>query len=136
MAAINRFMAPRNKDYSWANPKIDVWEPNYDAWLTTLDNQQKTFDVAKGIATTIPEYAKFDEAALQDYIKTRQSKIDAVTDLYTKNDIVGGNQAMRQLMAEHQKDWSPGGTASQFKKRSDAYKAIQENIAKTYEKSP
>lgn len=136
MAAINRFMRPVNKDYSWANPKIDVWEPNYDAWLNTLDAQQKTFDVARGISTTIPEYAKFDEAALQDYIKTRQSKIDAVTDLYTQNDIVGGNQAMRQLIAEHQKDWSPGGTASQFKKRADAYKAIQENIAKTYEKSP
>ena len=81
MASINRFNKIVQKDYSWANPEINVWEPNYDAWLSTLDTQQKTFDIGKGIATTIPEYAKFDETPLQEYVKNRQSKIDAVTDI-------------------------------------------------------
>jgi len=132
MAAINRFMKPVNKDYSWVNPNIQIWEPKYDEWLKTLDKQQETYDTIPALSALIPKHMEQDRPDVETYNKTVQADIKNVTDAFASGDITKGNQLLREVTAKRKMDFQPGGAADMFQQRLQKYTEIDKRLQETY----
>jgi hypothetical protein len=132
MATINRFARPVQKDYSWANPQIDVWEPNYNLWLDTLDKQQAQYDTIPALSQLVPKHLEQDRPDVQAYNQTVQADIQRVTDAYTSGDVSAGNQALREVTNKRRADFQPGGAADMFQQRLAQYQGVDKRLQDTY----
>ncbi len=132
MATINRFARPVQKDYSWVNPQIDVFEPNYNLWLDTLDKQQALYDSRNNIVT--PEHLREDSPFVAKSIGGIEGLSKQAVDLYTSGDVSAGNRLLRQAQQKQVELWRPGGQFYQAKQNYTQYSAFAQKQKERLEK--
>ncbi len=132
MATTNRFMSPRNKDFSWTTPNIQVWEPNYDIFLNALDTQQAKYDTIPSLSSLVPKHLEQDRPDVTAYNQEVQADAQRVTDAYLSGDVSKGNQVLREVTNARRSDMQPGGRFSAFEQRLAQYQAVDKRLNDTY----
>lgn len=132
MAAINRFMRPVQKDFTWQTPQLEVWSPNASAWLETLDQQQAKYNTLSELEGLVPKHLQQDVPDVNAYTQAVQSDIDKVTEAFASGDIVSGNRMLRDVTSRVRRAWQPGGEADMFQQRLAKYNETDKRLQETY----
>lgn len=129
---LNRFMHPVSKDYSWSSYQPIQWEPNYDAWLETLDKQQALYDTKNNIL--VPEHLQEDAPYIKNQVSNIESMTNAATDAYVSGDVSAGNRLLREAQRKQVELWRPGGIFSTAKQKYTDYNTFKAKQQERLEK--